>query len=125
MLQIGPGFFKDKRKLFVVAKKIWKRTRTKAFGPNFSSTVRKRFVSIQNFVSKRIYSIFIGTKAAKGKLSIVKERWFDIASLHWRGLGFSWRCLHHSTGTQIATAPGPVLTTESFAAARCLYFTGA
>jgi hypothetical protein len=51
-LQIAPGFSKDKTKLFVVPKKIWKRTRTKAFGPNFSSTDRKRFVSIQNFVSK-------------------------------------------------------------------------
>jgi hypothetical protein len=29
---------------------------------------------------KRIYSIFFGTKAAKQKLSILKERWFDIAS---------------------------------------------
>jgi hypothetical protein len=28
---------------------------------------------------KRIYSIFFGTKAAKRKLSILKERWFDIA----------------------------------------------
>jgi hypothetical protein len=29
---------------------------------------------------KRIYSIFFGTKAAKRKLSILKERWFDIAN---------------------------------------------
>jgi hypothetical protein len=29
---------------------------------------------------KRIYSIFFGTKAAKRKLSIFKERWFDIAN---------------------------------------------
>jgi hypothetical protein len=28
---------------------------------------------------KRIYSIFFGTNAAKRKLSILKERWFDIA----------------------------------------------
>jgi hypothetical protein len=28
---------------------------------------------------KRIYSIFFGTKAPKRKLSILKERWFDIA----------------------------------------------
>jgi hypothetical protein len=54
-----PGFSKDKIKLFVVPKKIWKRTRTKAFGPNFSSTDGKRFVSIQNFVSKtNIFDIF-------------------------------------------------------------------
>jgi hypothetical protein len=29
---------------------------------------------------KRIYSIFFGTKAPKRKLSILKERWFDIAT---------------------------------------------
>jgi hypothetical protein len=50
-LQIAPGFSSDKTKVFVVPKKIWKQTRTKAFGPNFSSTDRKRFVLIQNFVS--------------------------------------------------------------------------
>jgi hypothetical protein len=31
---------------------------------------------------KRIYSIFFGTKAAKRKLPILKERWFDIAKRH-------------------------------------------
>jgi hypothetical protein len=41
---IAPGFSKDKTKL-------WKWTRTKAFGPNFSSTDRKCFVSIQNIRS--------------------------------------------------------------------------
>jgi hypothetical protein len=30
---------------------------------------------------KQIYSIFFGTKAAARKLSILKERWFDIANL--------------------------------------------
>ncbi len=54
-----PGFSKDKTKLFVVPKKFWKRTRTKAFGPKFSSTDRKHFVSIQNFVSKtNIFDLF-------------------------------------------------------------------
>ena len=49
----------DKTKLFVVPKKMWKQTRTKAFGPNFSSTDRKRFVSIQNFVSiTNIFDLF-------------------------------------------------------------------
>ena len=54
-----PEFSKDKKKLYVVPKKIWKRTRTKAFGPEFSGTDRKRFVSIQNFVSKtNIFDLF-------------------------------------------------------------------
>ncbi len=72
--QIVPGFFKDKTKLLTVSKKILKRTRTKAFEPKFSSTERKRFVSIQNLFQKRIYSIFFGTIAGKRKLSILKER---------------------------------------------------
>jgi hypothetical protein len=59
MLQNVPGFSKDKTKLFVVPTKIWKRTKIKAFGPNCSSTDRKRFVSIQNFVSKtNIFELF-------------------------------------------------------------------
>ena len=59
MLQIAPGFFKYKKKLFSCLQKIWKRTRTKAFGPQFSGTDRKRFVSIQNFVSKtNIFDLF-------------------------------------------------------------------
>jgi hypothetical protein len=57
--QIVPGFFKDKTKLLIGSKKILKRTRTKAFEPKFSSTERKRFVSIQNFVSKtNIFDLF-------------------------------------------------------------------
>jgi hypothetical protein len=56
---IVPGFSEDKTKLFFVPKKIWKQTRTKAFGPNFSRTDRKRFVSIQIFVSiTNIFDLF-------------------------------------------------------------------
>ncbi len=51
--------FWRQNKTFCYSKKIWKRTRTKAFGLNFSSTDRKRFVSIQNFVSKtNIFDLF-------------------------------------------------------------------
>jgi hypothetical protein len=57
--QIAPGFFKDKTNHLLVPKKNWKSTRTKAFGPNFSSTDRKRFVPSQNFVSKtNIFDLF-------------------------------------------------------------------
>jgi hypothetical protein len=62
-----PEFSKDKTKLLVVPKKIWKRTRTKAFGPNFSSTDRKCFVLIQKFVSKmNIFDLF-WNKSSKTK----------------------------------------------------------
>jgi hypothetical protein len=51
--------FKDKAKLLFVPKNFFKRTRTKAFGPKLSSTDRKRFVLIQNFVSKtNIFNLF-------------------------------------------------------------------
>jgi hypothetical protein len=36
--QIAPGFLKDRTKLLVIYKKIWKRARTKAFGQKNSST---------------------------------------------------------------------------------------
>jgi hypothetical protein len=50
---------KKKKKTFSCFKKIWKRTRTKAFGQKFSSTNRKRFVSFQNFVSKtNLFDLF-------------------------------------------------------------------
>jgi len=53
--------------------KLW----TKIF-----STDRKRFISIKNFVSKTNILDLFGTKAAKRKLPILKERWFDIAKRH-------------------------------------------
>ncbi len=71
--QIAPGFFKDKTKLLVVPKKIWKRTKTKAFGPKFSSTDRKRFVSIHNFVSKtNIFDLF-WNKSNKTKAFVLER----------------------------------------------------
>jgi hypothetical protein len=51
--------FKDKTKLLFVLKNVWKRYKTKAFGPKFLSTDRKLFISIQNFVSKtNIFDLF-------------------------------------------------------------------
>jgi hypothetical protein len=47
--KLRQGYLNTKKHL-VVSKNFLKRTRTKAFGPKFSSTDRKRFVSIQNFV---------------------------------------------------------------------------
>ncbi len=56
--KLRQGFLNTK-KTFNCFKKIWKRTRTKAFGPKFSSTDRKRFVLFQNFVSKtNIFDLF-------------------------------------------------------------------
>jgi hypothetical protein len=59
---IAPRFFKDKIKLLAVLKKL-ERNKTKAFGPKIFRTDRKRFVSIQNFVSKtNIFDIFFERK---------------------------------------------------------------
>jgi hypothetical protein len=52
----------------------------KSFSSKILRTDRKRFNAILNFDSKTLHSIFFGTKAAKRKLPILKERWFDIAS---------------------------------------------
>jgi predicted patatin/cPLA2 family phospholipase len=67
MFQTAPGFIEDKIKLLFVSKKFLKRTRTKAFVPKFSSNDKKRFVSIQNFVSKtNIFDLF-WNKSSKTK----------------------------------------------------------
>jgi hypothetical protein len=73
-------FFKDKTKRLDNLKKFWKRNKTKAFGPEILRTDRNRFVSIQNFDLKTLHSIFFGAKAAKRKLPILKNHWFDIDS---------------------------------------------
>jgi hypothetical protein len=78
-LQIAPGFSKDKPKRLDNSKNFWKWNKTKAFGQKVLRTDRKRFVSIQNFDLKT-FTFFFGTKAAKRKLPILKDRSFDIAS---------------------------------------------
>jgi hypothetical protein len=73
--KLHQGFLKTKKKLFAVLKKLeW--NKTKAFGPKILSTDRKRFVSIQNFVSKtNIFDTGIfRNESSKQKLSILKER---------------------------------------------------
>jgi hypothetical protein len=110
-LQIAPGFSKDKTKLLVVPKKIWKRIGTKAFGPNFSSTDRKRFASVQNFVSKtNIFDLF-WNKSSKTKA-------FDLERI------LVWHCYSGCTATVRMTknfASGPTATvrmTKNFASGR-------
>jgi hypothetical protein len=49
MLQIAPGFSKDKTKRLDNLKNFWKRNKTKAFGPKILRTDGKHFVLIQNF----------------------------------------------------------------------------
>jgi hypothetical protein len=74
MLQFAPGFSKDKTKRLDNLKKFWKRNKTKGFGQQILRTYRKRFVSIQNFDLKTYPFNHFGTKAAKRKLPILKDR---------------------------------------------------
>jgi hypothetical protein len=79
-LQIAPGFSKDKTKLFVVPKKIRNGPEQKLLDQIFLVLIENVLFRPRNLFQKLIFSIFFGTKAAKWKLSILKERWFDIAN---------------------------------------------
>ncbi len=60
------SFLKTKQN-FLLFQKNLETDQNKSFGPNFSSTDRKRFVSIQNFVSKtNIFDLF-WNKSSKTK----------------------------------------------------------
>ncbi len=74
-----PGFSKDKTKLFVVPKKIRNGPEQKHLDEIFLVLIENVLLQSRILFQKLIYSIFFGTKAAKRKLSILKERWFDIA----------------------------------------------
>jgi hypothetical protein len=79
MLQIAPGFFKYKKKTFSCLKKIWNGPEQKLLDQKFLVLIENVLFRSRILFQKRIYSIFFGTKAPKRKLSILKERWFDIA----------------------------------------------
>jgi hypothetical protein len=78
--QIASGFLKDKTKLLVVTKKQGNGPERKLSDQNFSVLIENVSFRSRIWFQERIYSIFSGTKAAKRKLSILKEIWFDIAT---------------------------------------------
>jgi hypothetical protein len=80
MFQIALGFFKNKRKLLFVSKNFGNGTNRKLLDQIFLVMIENVLFRSRILFQKPIYSIFFGTKAAKRKLSILKERWFDIAS---------------------------------------------
>jgi hypothetical protein len=74
--KLRQGFLKTKQNFLLFQKKFGNEPEQ-----NFSSTDRKRYVSIQNFVSKRnIFDLFWNKSSKTRKLLILKERWFDIAT---------------------------------------------
>ena len=75
-----PEFSKDKTKLFVVPKKIRNGPEQKLLDQIFLVLIENVLFRSRILFQKRIYSIFFGTEAGKRKLSILKERWFDIAN---------------------------------------------
>jgi hypothetical protein len=75
-----PEFSKDKIKLFVVPKNFGNRPEQKLLDQIFLVLIENVLFRSRILFQKLIYSIFFGTKAAKRKLSILTERWFDIAS---------------------------------------------
>ncbi len=79
-LQIAPGFSEDKKKLLLFQKKVGNRLEQKLLDQISLVLIENVLFRSRILFQKRIYSIFFGTKAAKRKLSILKERWFDIAS---------------------------------------------
>ncbi len=69
MLQIAPGFSKDKTKRLDNLKNFWKRNKTKAFGPKILRTDRKHFVSIQNFDLKTFTFDLLWNESSKTEAS--------------------------------------------------------
>jgi hypothetical protein len=73
MLQIAPGFFKDKTKRLDNFKNFWKRNKTKDFGPKILITDRIRFVSIQNFDLKTFTFDLFWNESSKTEASDLKR----------------------------------------------------
>jgi hypothetical protein len=75
-----PVFFKDKTKLFVFSNKFGNKPERKLLDQNLIELIENVLFRSRILFQKLLYSIFFGTKAAKRKLPILKERWFDIAT---------------------------------------------
>jgi hypothetical protein len=72
--------FNDKTKLFLFQKKFGNRPEQKLLDQIFLVLIKNISFWSRILFQKLIYSIFFGTKAAKRKLSFLKECWLDIAS---------------------------------------------
>jgi hypothetical protein len=77
--KLSQGFLKTKQNFLLFQKKFRKGPEQKLLEQIFLVLKENVLFRSRILFQKRIYSIFFGTKAAKRKLSILKERWFDIA----------------------------------------------
>ncbi len=79
-------------------------TKQKHLVKNFWELIENVLFRSRILILKRLHSIFFGTKAAKRKLPILKDRWFDIASdqkpnswtYEYNFVEFSWHNLESS-----------------------------
>ncbi len=95
--KLRQGFLKTKQNFLFFQKKFGNRPEQKLLD-QISLVLMENVLFRSRFLfQKRIYSIFFGTKAAKRKLSIFKERWFDIAIRSTTWLSFT-NPLDSSTG---------------------------
>jgi hypothetical protein len=74
------SFLKTKQNFLSASKKLENGAEQKRLNQNFLVLIENVLFRTRILFQKRIYSIFFGTKAGKRKLSILKERWFDIAN---------------------------------------------
>ncbi len=82
LYKLHQGFLKTKQNFLLFQKKIGNRLEQKLLDQIFLVLIENILFRSRILFQKRIHSIFLGTKAAKRKLSILKERWFDIASIN-------------------------------------------
>jgi hypothetical protein len=78
--KLRQGFLKTKQNFLLFQKKFGNGPDQKLLDQIFLVLIENVLFRSRILFQKLIYSIFFGTKAAKRKLSILKERWFDIAS---------------------------------------------
>jgi hypothetical protein len=78
--KLRQGFLKTKQNFLLFQKNFGNEPEQKLLDQIFLVMIENVLFRSRILFQKRIYSIFFGTKAAKRKLSILKERWFDIAT---------------------------------------------
>jgi hypothetical protein len=84
------GFLKTKQNFLLFQKKFGNGPEQKLLDKIFLVLIENVLFRSRIFFKKRLHSIFFGTKAAKRKLPILKDRWFDIARSHLHANRFLW-----------------------------------
>jgi hypothetical protein len=95
--KLRQDFLKTKQNFYLFQTKFGNRPEQKLLDQIFLVLIENVLFRSRIFFLKRIYSIFFGTKASKRMLSILKERWFDIAIyyIHLSSLRFHFVLTYH------------------------------